>query len=213
MRSWPPPGPQPRIRGSTLGAARAIDALGEQMVERAGSEPEESVGANEQSRLVAMIGAARSLALLWIPLMLATGWQARQTNPDTFKLLDQLLHDHTDAEAAQQLNAAGRRTGTNKPFTAHIVMHIRRANDLASHADRLRARGLLTIDETAQRLGVHTSTIKAWHRAGLLTSHKANDRNERLFDAPDPDDPRLQRRMGCPLRDRELTSPSRQGAL
>ena len=149
---------------------------------------------------------------LTIPIPL-NAWQARQTDPDTFKLLDQLLHDHTDAEAAQQLNAAGRRTGTNKPFTAHIVMHIRRANDLASHADRLRARGLLTIDETAQRLGVHTSTIKAWHRAGLLTSHKANDRNERLFDAPDPDDPRLQRRMGWPLRDRELTSPSRQGAL
>ena len=149
---------------------------------------------------------------LTIPIPL-NAWQARQTDPDTFKLLDQLLHDHTDAEAAQQLNAAGRRTGTNKPFTAHIVMHIRRANDLASHADRLRARGLLTIDETAQRLDVHTSTIKAWHRAGLLTSHKANDRNERLFDAPDPDDPRLQRRMGWPLRDRELTSPSRQGAL
>ena len=149
---------------------------------------------------------------LTIPIPL-NAWQARQTDPDTFKLLDQLLHDHTDAEAAQQLNAAGRRTGTNKPFTAHIVMHIRRANDLAGRADRLRARGLLTIDETAQRLGVHTSTIKAWHRAGLLTSHKANDRNERLFDAPDPDDPRLQRRMGWPLRDRELTSPSRQGAL
>ena len=36
---------------------------------------------------------------------------------------------------------------------------------------------------------MHVSTIKAWHRAGLLTSHKANDRNERLFDPPDPNDP------------------------
>ena len=41
---------------------------------------------------------------------------------------------------------------------------------------------------------MHPSTIKAWHRAGLLTSHKANDKNERLFDPPDPDDPRLNAR-------------------
>jgi MerR HTH family regulatory protein len=111
------------------------------------------------------------------------------------------------------LNAAGRRTGTNKPFTAHIVLHIRRAHHLPSHADRLRARGLLTIDQTAQRLGVHPSTINAWHRAGLITSHKANDKNERLFDPPDPNDPRLTKRQGWPLRDREPTPPSQRGAL
>jgi hypothetical protein len=28
----------------------------------------------------------------------------------------------------------------------------------------------------------HLSTIKAWHRAGLLTAHKANDKNTPLFD-------------------------------
>jgi DNA invertase Pin-like site-specific DNA recombinase len=149
---------------------------------------------------------------LTIPIPL-NSWQARQTDPDTFKLLDQLLNDHTDGETAQQLNAAGRLTGTDKPFTAHIVLHIRRAHQLPSHHDRLRARGLLTINETAQRLGVHTSTIKAWHRAGLLTSHKANDKNERLFDPPDPDDPRLVKRLGWPLRDREHPPTSRQGAL
>jgi hypothetical protein len=140
-------------------------------------------------------------------------WQARQTDPDTFKLLDQLLDDHTDRETAQQLNNAGCLTGTGKPFTAHIVLHIRRAHDLPAHADRLRARGLPTITETADALGVHTSTIHAWHRAGLLTAHKANDKNERLFDPPDPTDPRLQRRTGRPLRDRQLTEPSRRGAL
>ena len=143
-------------------------------------------------------GQTTSLA---IPIPL-NSWQARQTDPDTFKLLDRLLEDHTDAETAEQLNAAGRRTGTGKPFTAHIVLHIRRAHGLPTHADRLRARGLLTIDETARRLGVHASTIKAWHRAGLLTSHKANDRNERLFDPPDPNDPRLTKCQGHRLRDR-----------
>jgi DNA invertase Pin-like site-specific DNA recombinase len=144
---------------------------------------------------------------LTIPIPL-NSWQARQTDPDTFKLLDRLLDDHTDAETAAKLNAAGRRTGMNKPFTRTIVIHLRRAHGLPSHAERLQARGLLTIDQTAERLTVHPSTIKAWHHAGLLTSHKANDKNERLFDPPDPNDPRLQRRMGWPLRDRNPTEPS-----
>jgi DNA-binding transcriptional regulator YiaG len=128
-------------------------------------------------------------------------------------MLNRLLDDHTDGETAEQLNAAGRRSGTNKPFTAHIILQIRNAHQLPSHQDRLRAQGLLTIDQTAQRLGVHVSTIKAWHRAGLLTSHKANDRNERLFDPPDPTDPRLKARQGWRLQDREPTPPSRRGAL
>ncbi len=145
-----------------------------------------------------------------IPL---NSWQARQTDPDTLAMLDRLLDDHTDAETAAQLNAAGRRTGMTKPFTRPIVVHLRRAHNLPSHADRLQARGLLTIDQTAERLGVHTSTIKAWHRAGLLTSHKANDKNERLFDPPNPNDPRLTVRQGWRLKDREHTPPTRRGAL
>jgi hypothetical protein len=149
---------------------------------------------------------------LTIPIPL-NSWQARQTDPDTFQLLDHLLDDHTDGETAEKLNAAGRRTGTGKTFTAHIVLHIRRAHGLPSHHDRLRAQGLLTITETAHRLNVHPSTIKAWHRAGLLTSRKANDKNERLFDPPDPHDPRLTVRQGWRLRDREPTQPSRRGAL
>ena len=114
---------------------------------------------------------------------------------------------------ATELNHAGHHTGTSKLFTAPIINGLRRNHNLASHRDRLRARGLLTINETAQQLGVHPSTIKAWRRAGLLTSHKANDKNERLFDPPDPNDPRLKVRQGWRLQDRELTQPSRRGAL
>jgi Recombinase zinc beta ribbon domain/Recombinase/MerR HTH family regulatory protein len=118
-----------------------------------------------------------------------TGWKARQTDPHTFALLDRLLDDHTDAETADALNAAGRRSGERKAFTRLIVLHLRRAHQLPSHAERLRARGLLTMDEIAGRLGVHRSTIKAWRRAGLLVSHKANDKNERLFEPPTPATP------------------------
>ena len=61
------------------------------------------------------------------------------------------------------------------------MLGIRRYASLPSHADRLRARGLLTLNEIADRLGVHTKTIKDWRDAGLLESHKANDKNERLY--------------------------------
>jgi DNA invertase Pin-like site-specific DNA recombinase len=134
-----------------------------------------------------------------------TSWQARQTRKDTVAELDQLLDTHTDAQAADALNVAGHRSGENKPFTAGIVVHLRRKYHLPSHAERLRAQGLLTTTELAQRLRVHTSTIKNWTRAGILNSHKANDKNEHLYEPPIADDPRLTARQGSPLRKRVLT--------
>ncbi len=154
-------------------------------------------------------GPTTSLA---IPIP-SPAWQLRQTRPDTLAELDRLLDDHTDAEAADALNAAGHRSGEGKPFTGRIVLELRRSHHLPSHADRLRARGLLTLTETASRLGVHISTIKAWRRAGLLTAHKANDKNMPLFDPPDPGDPRLAKRQGSKLISRVLTATTPRGAV
>jgi len=58
----------------------------------------------------------------------------------TLAALDQLLDEHTDAETAQQLNAAGHRSGEGKPFTGRIVLELRRSNNLPSHAERLRGK-------------------------------------------------------------------------
>lgn len=154
-------------------------------------------------------GAITSLV---VPVPLGGG-QARQTNPDTLTALDRLLETHTDTQAAEALNRDGHRSGTGQPFTSRIVLHLRRSNGLASHLERLRARGLLTIPEVAERLGVSTSTIKAWHRAGLLVSHQANDKNIRLFEPPTPGDPALVKRMGRRLDQRVLTPPSTGGAV
>ncbi|PQP16566.1 recombinase family protein [Rhodococcus opacus] len=140
-------------------------------------------------------------------------WQLRQTHPDTLAALDLLLDTCTDAEAADALNAAGHRSGEGKPFTARIVLHVRRSNNLPSHADRLRATGLLTNTELATRIGVHPSTIKSWTHAGILNSHKANDKNVRLYEPPTPGDPRLTARQGSPLRKRVPTQPAPGGAL
>ena len=154
-------------------------------------------------------GQNRSLAVAIPP----TSWQARQTRPDTVKTLDRLLDTHTDAEAAETLNAEGHRSGENKPFTAGIVVHVRRKYHLRSHADRLRAQGLLTTTELAQHLEVHPSTVKSWTKAGILNSHKANDKNERLYEPPTADDPRLTTRQGSPLRKRVPIQPTTGGAL
>jgi len=140
-------------------------------------------------------------------------WQMRQTPPDTLALLDRLLDDHTDADVADALNAAGHRSGTGQPFTGRIVLELRRNNAMPSHLERLHARGLLTMSELAERLGVHVSTIKAWHHAGLLDSHKANDKNVRLFDPPAAGDPRLIKKMGSSLAKRVPTQPTPGGAV
>ncbi len=143
-------------------------------------------------------GQTTSLAIPIPP----TGWQLRQTRPDTLAELDRLLGQCTDAETAAALNAAGYRSGTGKPFTGRIVLELRRSHQLPSHLDRLRAAGLLTLPEIAGQLGVHPSTIKAWRRAGLLTAHRANDKNIPLFDPPDPASPWLARRQGSSLAGR-----------
>jgi DNA invertase Pin-like site-specific DNA recombinase len=140
-------------------------------------------------------------------------WQARQTDPDTLAALDRLLDDHTDADAAQALNHTGHRSGEGKPFTARIVLHLRRAHQLPSHHDRLRAAGMLTLTETAEHLGIDTRTVKRWHAAGLLVGHKANDKNQHLYQPPTPGDPRLVKRMGRRLDRRQQTEPCPGGAL
>ena len=60
---------------------------------------------------------------------------------------------------------------------------------------------------------VHPSTIKSWTKAGILNSHKANDKNERLYEPPTAGDPRLTARQGSPLRKRVPTQPTPGGAL
>ena len=122
---------------------------------------------------------------LTIPVPLSA-WQAKRTPTDTIALLDQLLDQHTDSAAADELNAAGHQSGSGKPFNATIVVHIRQKYQLPSHAKRLRAQGMLTVTEIAEQLGVHPATIKAWDRAGLLISHKANDKNEQALPTTHP---------------------------
>ena len=128
-------------------------------------------------------------------------------------MLDQLIDQHTDSAAADQLNAAGHRSGSGKPFNATIVVHIRQKYRLPNHAQRLRARGMLTLTEIAEQLGVHPATVKDWDHAGLLVSHQANDKNERLYQPPTPGDPNLTSRRGNRLANRVPTPTATGGAV
>jgi hypothetical protein len=140
-------------------------------------------------------------------------WQARQTPTDTLAEIDRLLDDHTDLETAQRLNQLGRRSGMKQPFTRAMIVKLRRTHDLHSHSERLRARGMLTQQEITQRLDVHSNTIHAWRRAGLLRAHKANDKNDYLYEPPTPGDTRVQKQQGRRLSDREPAPSTPGGAV
>ena len=58
---------------------------------------------------------------------------------------------------------------------------MRRKHKLASHADRLTARGLATANQVAAALGVHPDTVKAWARDGIVESTVADDRGKLML--------------------------------
>lgn len=109
-------------------------------------------------------------------------WQLRKTPAAVLTALDDLLNDHTDAQVAAQLHAMGMRTGTGQAFCTMAVQNLRKDNGLPSHYRRLQARGMLTLHELAERVGVCTATIRVWRGQGRLRCHLANDRGEYLYE-------------------------------
>lgn len=116
-------------------------------------------------------------------------WQLRQTPPSVVAQVDRLLDQHGDAEIARRLNALGIVSGWGHAFTLPIVRGIRIQYHLQSRYERLRERGMLTLDEIAKRLQVQPHTIKNWRRAGLLPAHGFGDRGEYLYEPPGPQCP------------------------
>lgn len=109
---------------------------------------------------------------------------ARRTPAHILAEVDRLLDQHTDAGVAAALNQAGVATSTGQPFHAGIIRHLRINHSLASREQRLRARGLLDLEQTAAQLGVCTHTVKRWHRDGRLTGEPVNDKGSHLYLVP-----------------------------
>jgi len=132
-------------------------------------------------------------------------WQLRETSTEIVALIDRLLETHTDGAVATILNERGYLSGTRQPFHRGIVHHIRHRYRLRSHDARLRARGLLTPAEIADRLQVSTDTVKIWARHGLLRAYPRNDKHEYLYEPPGPNAPA--KMQGRRLRDRRADLP------
>jgi hypothetical protein len=115
--------------------------------------------------------------------------QLRRTPTEAARAIDDLLDRHTDAEIAAILNERGLRSYAGKPFDRLRVREIRLSRGFDDRFSHLRAAGMLTLGEMAERLGVCTSTVKIWRRHGLLVSHIYNDKGERLYEPPAADAP------------------------
>ena len=128
-------------------------------------------------------GSTRSLELP-LPLLAI---DMRTTSEAAVREIDRLLDTHTEGEIALMLNEKGMRSGTGNSFRQRTVQCVRRAYHLMSRFDRLRALGLLTLEEMAEQLGVTTSTIKYWKARGRYRAYRYNDKGECLY-APPPKD-------------------------
>jgi hypothetical protein len=108
-------------------------------------------------------------------------WEAHTTPASTIKLIDRLLNDHTYDETVEILNAKGLTGGWGKPFSVPSLTQPCRNRGIASHHQRLRAAGMLTLEEIATQLGVTSQTIKVWHRRGQITGRRIDGRREHLY--------------------------------
>ncbi len=115
-------------------------------------------------------------------------WEERQTRQEVVALIDRLLDEHTDGEAAAILNARGLVSGTGKPFRGDRVATIRRAYRLKDRGTRLREAGMVSLDEVAERLGVNTWVIKSRRLRGELPigSHRLDDQGQYMYERPAP---------------------------
>ncbi|MGH2651374.1 MAG: hypothetical protein ACRDHK_09210 [Actinomycetota bacterium] len=136
---------------------------------------------------------------LSVPIPLAA-FKLRNTPPEVIAEIDSLLDRHTDGEVAAILNERGFTSYEGKAFRHVTVQRLRRGHALKSRFDHLRDRGMLTLAETAELLGVATSTVKVWRDHGLLAAHRFNDKGECLFECPGGNRP--VKKQGTKLTDR-----------
>jgi DNA invertase Pin-like site-specific DNA recombinase/DNA-binding transcriptional MerR regulator len=110
-----------------------------------------------------------------------TAWELHTTPETTLVLIDELLTTHTFDEAVTLLNARGLSSGWGRPFTVTTITALCRAHSIPSHADRLRATGMLTTAEIAAQLDATVVTIRTWHRLGLITGQRIDGRGACLY--------------------------------
>ncbi len=125
-------------------------------------------------------GATRTLKL---PRPLRC-WESRRTDASVIREIDRLMDEHTFAEIAAILEQRGDRSCCGHSFDGPRIRGLARRHGLKTRFERLRERGLLTVDETAERLGVCTASVKRWRAKGRLNGEKLDDMGQYLYDDP-----------------------------
>ena len=164
----------------------------------------EDVTLNRAEQIILQIrfkgGATKTLHL---PLPLCA-WQQRVTPSTVVNEVDRLLNEHTTAQIADILNARGLTPGAGATFHTRLVARLARDYHLKPRYDRLRERGMLTLQEMVDSLQVTAHTVKIWLRRGLLQGHAYSDKNESLYEPPGEAAPR--KKPGANLSQRCLDS-------
>ena len=109
--------------------------------------------------------------------------EVTRTPPEAVELTRRLASAHTNAQIAEQLNAAGLRTTSGCPFAAEHVQWIRWRHQIPYPATWARD-SELTVHQLAQTLGVSDGTVYDWIRAGKLTARRGP--GNRLYIPFDP---------------------------
>jgi len=149
----------------------------------------EDVTLDQTSELTARVrfkgGATKELTLP-VPLSVCLRYK---TSPKVIALIDELLDHYNYRQVAAILNERGFRSGKDMPFNSRSVAVVLRTYGLKSRYDRLRERGLLTMEEIIALLGTCSQTVKQWHHHGLLRGIPYNDTNQCLYEHPGPNPP------------------------
>jgi DNA invertase Pin-like site-specific DNA recombinase len=117
-------------------------------------------------------------------------WEGRKTPAEVVTEIDSLLDHHTEKEIAEILNERGVRSGDGKLFHSRAVARVRSKYQLKSRYDRLREKGLLTLEEMSDLLKLTPIHVRAWREHGLLRAYPVSDKNLFLYEDPGPDPPR-----------------------
>jgi len=128
-------------------------------------------------------GATRCLNL---PLPL-NGWQARLTQPELLNEIDRLLDQFTEAQLAAKLNERGCCSSLKLPFSALRIRGLCRYHGFKSRQQRLQEKGLLAACAIAELIGSKPNLVDYWRERSLLKGVRLNDKNEYMYERPDPE--------------------------
>ena len=162
----------------------------------------EHVTLNRDHQLTLQIrfkGGAHKTLHLPLPLQ---SWKKWVTPSAVIDQIDQLLNQHTVSQIATILNQRGVSSGAGRSFHRHLIARLVRSYGLKPRYDRLRERGLLTLQEMADALHISPTHVKIWSRHGLIRGLPYSGKNECLFEPPGADAPRKAQGTKLSLRRR-----------